>query len=187
MCPDFRQDIVLSSSSVIYLTFIRFLPSSLPESIEPPFHDSLLLSPDPVVMSITDQITDPLLALCIFFLHSKPTLLLPEKYATIPRSSLVLRQSLPGHCQVVAFPLCYLLSQGDCSLFIALLYSLCRSGVAISTAMAAGLAWASRILMAGKPPIGTDYRQELSRAPLTTAFLIETVVLFGRAVSAGGE
>ena len=102
----------------------------------------------------------------VFPLHSKPTLLLPEKHATIPRSSLVLRQSLPGHCQVVAFPLCYLLSQGDCSLFIALSYSLCRSGVAISTAMAAGLASVSSIQMAGKPPVGTDCRQELSRAPL---------------------
>jgi hypothetical protein len=102
----------------------------------------------------------------VFPLHSKPTLLLPEKHATIPRSSLVLWQSLPGHCQVVAFPLCYLLSQGDCSLFIALSYSLCRSGVAISTAMAAGLASVSSIQMAGKPPVGTDCRQELSRAPL---------------------
>jgi hypothetical protein len=37
---------------------------------------------------------------------------------------------------------------------------------AISTAMAAGLASASIILMAGKPPVGTDCRQELSRAPL---------------------
>jgi hypothetical protein len=87
----------------------------------------------------------------------------------------------------VAFPLCYLLSQGDCSLFIALLYSLCRSGVVISIAMAAGLASASRILMAGKPPVGTDYWQELSRAPLTIAFLIETAILSGCAVSVGGE
>jgi hypothetical protein len=51
-------------------------------------------------------------------------------------------------------------------LFIALSYSLRRSGVAISTAMAAGLASVSSILMAGKPPVGTDCRQELSRAPL---------------------
>ena len=70
---------------------------------------------------------------------------------------------------------------------IALLYSLRRSGVAISIAMAAGLASASRILMAGKPPIRTDCRQELSRAPLTTAFLTETAVLSSRAVSMGGE
>ena len=164
MCPDFRQDIALSSTPTfcdllwyIHWFLLRFLPSFLLESIEPPFHDSLLLSPDPVVISITDQITDPLLALCIFFLYSKPTLLLPEKYATILRSSLVLQQSLLGHCQVVAFPLCYLLSQGDCSLFIALSYSLCCSGVVISTAMAAGLASASRILMARKPPIKTNY------------------------------
>jgi hypothetical protein len=53
--------------------------------------------------------------------------------------------------------------------------------------MAAGLASASRILMARKPPVRTNCRQELSRAPLTTAFLIETAVLSGRAVSAGGE
>ena len=53
--------------------------------------------------------------------------------------------------------------------------------------MAAGLASASRILMARKPPVGTDYRQELSRAPLTAAFLIETAVLSSRAVSTGGE
>jgi hypothetical protein len=53
--------------------------------------------------------------------------------------------------------------------------------------MAAGLASASRILMAGKPPVRTDYRQELSRAPLTAAFLTETAVLSGRAVSTGGE
>jgi hypothetical protein len=32
--------------------------------------------------------------------------------------------------------------------------------------MAAGLALVSSILMAGKPPIRTDYWQELSRAPL---------------------
>jgi hypothetical protein len=101
-----------------------------------------------------------------FPLHSKPTLLLPEKHATILRSSLVLWQSLPGHCQVVAFPLCYLLSQEDYSLFIALSYSLCRSGVTISIAMAAGLALVSSIQMARKPPIGTNCRQELSRAPL---------------------
>jgi hypothetical protein len=82
---------------------------------------------------------------------------------------------------------CAILSQGEYSLSIALSYSLRRSGVAISTAMAAGLASASRILMAGKPPVGTDCRQELSRAPLTTAFLTETAVLSGRAVSAGGE
>jgi hypothetical protein len=53
--------------------------------------------------------------------------------------------------------------------------------------MVAGLASASRILMAGKPPVGTDYRQELSYALLTAAFLTETTVLSGRAVSAGGE
>ena len=53
--------------------------------------------------------------------------------------------------------------------------------------MAVGLALVSSILMAGKPPIRTDYRQELSRAPLTTAFLTETAVLSGRAVSMGGE
>ena len=53
--------------------------------------------------------------------------------------------------------------------------------------MAAGLASASRILMARKPPVGTDYRQELSRAPLTAAFLTETAVLSGYAVSTGGE
>jgi hypothetical protein len=41
--------------------------SSLPESIEPPFLTALLLSPDPFVISITDQITDPLLALYIRF------------------------------------------------------------------------------------------------------------------------
>jgi hypothetical protein len=39
-------------------------------------------------------------------------------------------------------------------------------GAVISTAMAAGLASVSSILMAGKPPVGTNYRQELSRAPL---------------------
>ena len=61
---------------------------------------------------------------------------------------------------------CAILSQGEYSLSIALSYSLRRSGVAISTAMAAGLALASRILMARKPPVGTDYWQELSRAPL---------------------
>ena len=60
-------------------------------------------------------------------------------------------------------------------------------GAVISIAMAAGLASVSSILMAGKPPIRTDCRQELSRAPLTTAFLIETAVLSGRAVSIGGE
>jgi hypothetical protein len=37
---------------------------------------------------------------------------------------------------------------------------------AISTAMAAGLASVSSILIARKPPVRTDYRQELSRAPL---------------------
>ena len=68
-----------------------------------------------------------------------------------------------------------------------MLYSLCRSGVVISIAIVAGLALVSSILIAGKPPIGTNYRQELSRAPLTTAFLIETAVLSGRAVSMGGE
>jgi len=59
-----------------------------------------------------------------------------------------------------------ILSQGEYSLSIALLYSLCRNSVAISTAMAAGLALVSSIQMARKPPIGTNYRQELSYAPL---------------------
>jgi hypothetical protein len=53
--------------------------------------------------------------------------------------------------------------------------------------MAAGLASVSSILIARKPPIGTDCRQELSRAPLTTTFLIETTILSSRAVSIGGE
>ena len=79
------------------------------------------------------------------------------------------------------------MSQGDYSLSIALSYSLRRSGVAISIAMAAGLASVSSILMAGKPPVGTNYRQELSRAPLTAAFLTGTAVLSGHAVSPGGE
>jgi hypothetical protein len=61
--------------------------------------------------------------------------------------------SFYGVCQGTAkswrFP-CVILSQGDYSLSIALSYSLRRSGVAISTAMAAGLASVSSILMAGK-------------------------------------
>jgi cation transport ATPase len=84
----------------------------------------------------------------------------------------------------VVFPLYYLLSQRDCSLFIALLYSLCYSSVIISIAIVVGLALVSSILIAGKPLIRTNYWQELSRAPLTTAFLIGTTVLSSYAVSA---
>jgi hypothetical protein len=53
--------------------------------------------------------------------------------------------------------------------------------------MAAGLASVSNILMAGKPLVGTNCRQELSYAPLTAAFLIETAILSDRAVFIGGE
>ena len=53
--------------------------------------------------------------------------------------------------------------------------------------MAAGLASVFSILMAGKPLIRTNCRQELSYAPLTTTFLTGTAVLSGHAVSAGGE
>jgi hypothetical protein len=119
-------------------------------------------------------------------LHSKPTLLLPEKYATIPRSSLVLRQ-LPGHCQVVAFPLCHLSSQGDYSpVYRVVVFPLLQWRYNLHRAMAAGLASVSSILMAGK----------LALSGLTTGrnypvchrcFLSETCRPPGRAVSAGGE
>jgi hypothetical protein len=106
-------------STVVFcdLLFVMSIPSLLPFRIDQasiPHDIPILLSPDPFIMSITDQITDSLLDLCTTFaLHSKPTLLLLEKYATIPRSSLVAAVSARV-ANLWRFP-CVIPSRGDYS------------------------------------------------------------------------
>jgi hypothetical protein len=161
MCPDFRQDIALLSTPTfcdllwnIHWFLLWFLPSSLLELIEPLFLTTLLLSPDPFTMSITNQITVIPACLVYSIIIVYCTISLPFSFLrNMPLFQKVLLSS------IAFFPL----SRVRETVYLS---SPLLCGAVISTAMAAGLALVSSILMAGKPPIGTDCRQELSRAPL---------------------
>jgi hypothetical protein len=161
MCPDFRQDIALSSTLVfcdLFLTFIRFLSSLLSQNRSSLYSTTLLLSPDLFTMSITDQITDSLPALCIYFSSAQQAYPSPSReichYSEKFSCSTVFARALPsrGVSPVLSRV------REIIPLFIALSYSLRRSSVIISIAMAAGLASVPSILMARKPPVGTDCR-----------------------------
>ena len=159
MCPDFRQDIALSSTLLWFIFDIYLIPSLPPilESIEPLFHDSPAKS-----WSIYNEHYWPnhRFPTCFVYMLFICTVSLPFSF---PRNMPLFREVLLfyGVCQGTAkswrSPVLSRVRE-IIPLFIALSYSLRRSGVTISIAMAAGLALVPSILMAGKPPIGTNCR-----------------------------
>jgi hypothetical protein len=125
MCPDFRQDLAVVSIPLWFIFDIYLIPSLHPPRIDRASipYDSILLSPDPFTMSITDQITDSLS--CLTYAHPQQAYPSPSREnAIIPRSSLIAR-ALPSHgVSPVLFP-----SRGDySSVFPAAFYaSFCAS------------------------------------------------------------
>jgi hypothetical protein len=112
-------------------------------------------------MSITDQITDSLSLLCVY------SLCIASLPFSFPRNMPLFREVLSfygdyqGTAKSWRFP-CVTLSQGDCLsvLSFALPYSFVAVAFYNLHSHGSGPSLVSSILMAGKPPVGTDYRQE---------------------------